>query len=138
MGSGEMSRPEFVGLLKDSLSAAASVSRDRAVHFVCIDWRHVGELVEASGIVYGDMLNLAVWVKSNMGQGSFYRSQHELVGVFRVGSEPHLNNVELGRHGRSRSNVWHAQVSSDRQAGRAGCGCGEGLHPSRRHRARYL
>src|SRR5438477_2953608 len=96
--------------------------------------------------VYGDLLNLAVWVKSNAGQGSFYRSQHELIGVFRVGEEPHLNNVELGRHGRSRSNVWHyaggqhlsggpprrTSVASDGQAGRVGCRCHEGLHPPRR------
>src|SRR5215468_7314789 len=72
-----------------------------------MDWRHIGELLEAGGAVYGDILNLVVWVKSNAGQGSFYRSQHELVGIFRVGKEPHLNNVELGRHGRTRSNVWH-------------------------------
>src|SRR5438552_2371903 len=69
-------------------------------------------------MVYGDMLNLAVWVKSNAGQGSFYRSQHELVGVFRVGEEPHLNNVELGRHGRSRSNVWHYAGVNTFRAGR--------------------
>jgi DNA modification methylase len=68
--------------------------------------------------VYGEFLNLAVWVKSNAGQGSFYRSQHELIGVFRVGEAPHLNNIQLGRHGRSRSNVWqYAGVNSFR-AGR--------------------
>ena len=64
------------------------------------------------------MLNLAVWVKSNAGQGSFYRSQHELIGVFRVGEAPHLNNVELGRHGRSRSNVWHYAGVNSFRAGR--------------------
>jgi DNA modification methylase len=72
-----------------------------------MDWRHIGELLEVGGSVYDEMLNLVTWVKSNAGQGSFYRSQHELIGVFRVGEEPHLNNVQLGRHGRSRSNVWH-------------------------------
>jgi DNA modification methylase len=70
-------------------------------------WRHIAELLEAGGGIYGDLLNIAVWVKSNAGQGSFFRSQHEFVGVFRVGAAPHLNNIELGRHGRSRSNVWH-------------------------------
>jgi ParB/Sulfiredoxin domain len=99
MASGEMSRVEFVGFLKTALGAAASASKDGAVHYVCMDWRHVGELVEAGRDVYGDMLNIAVWVKSNGGQGSFYRSQHELVGVFRVGNAVHTNNVELGRHG---------------------------------------
>jgi ParB-like nuclease domain/DNA methylase len=107
MASGELSRSDFVAFLKTTLAEAAAVSRDGAVHYVCMDWRHIGELIEAGGMVYGDMLNLAVWVKSNAGQGSFYRSQHELVGIFRVGEEAHLNNVELGRHGRSRSNVWH-------------------------------
>ena len=107
MASGELSRGDFVDFLKSTLGAAAAVSRAGAVHFVCMDWRHVGELLEASDTAYGHTLNLAVWVKSNAGQGSFYRSQHELVGVFRVGEEPHLNNIELGRHGRSRSNVWH-------------------------------
>ena len=68
--------------------------------------------------VYGDVLNIAVWVKSNAGQGSFYRSQHEFVGVFRVGRAPHLNNVELGRHGRSRSNVWHYAGVNTFRAGR--------------------
>ena len=107
MASGELSRSDFAAFLKNTLEQAAAVSRDGALHYVCIDWRHVGELIEAGDTVYGEMLNLAVWVKSNAGQGSFYRSQHELVGIFRVGEEPHLNNVELGRHGRSRSNVWH-------------------------------
>ena len=64
------------------------------------------------------MLNLVVWVKSNAGQGSFYRSQHELIGVFRVGDAPHLNNIELGRHGRSRSNVWHYAGVNSFRAGR--------------------
>ena len=83
-----------------------------------MDWRHIGELLEAGGAVYGDILNLAVWVKSNAGQGSFYRSQHELVSVFRVGEEAHLNNIELGRHGRSRSNVWHYAGINTFRAGR--------------------
>ncbi len=81
-------------------------------------WRHIGELLEAGGTVYGDTLNIAIWVKSNAGQGSFYRSQHELVGVFRVGKGPHLNNIELGRHGRSRSNVWHYAGVNTFRAGR--------------------
>jgi hypothetical protein len=115
MASGEMSREAYVAFLTQTLGAAAAVSIDGAVHFVCTDWRHVGELVEAAGQTYGAALNLAVWVKTNAGQGSFYRSQHELVGVFRVGGEAHLNNIELGRHGRNRSNVWHyAGVNSFR------------------------
>ena len=118
MASGELSRTDFVGFLSSTLTAAAAVSRDGAVHFVCMDWRHIGELLEAGDTVYGETLNIVVWVKSNAGQGSFYRSQHELIGVFRVGDAPHLNNVELGRHGRSRSNVWHYGGMNTFRAGR--------------------
>jgi DNA modification methylase len=118
MASGELSRTDFVSFLQTGLAAATAVSHDGAVHYVCMDWRHMGELLEAGGKVYGEMLNLAIWVKSNAGQGSFYRSQHELVGVFRVGDEAHLNNIELGRHGRSRSNVWHYAGVNTFRAGR--------------------
>lgn len=117
MASGEMSRGEFVSFLTETLGNATTYSREGAVHYVCMDWRHLGELIEA-GEIYSEMLNLAVWVKSNAGQGSFYRSQHELIGVFRVGGTPHLNNVELGRHGRSRSNVWHYAGVNSFRAGR--------------------
>jgi DNA modification methylase len=106
MASGELSSANFVEFLRATLKAASAVSKDGAVHYVCMDWRHVWELLEAGKSVYKDVLNIAVWVKSNAGQGSFYRSQHEFVGIFRVGEEPQLNNIELGRHGRSRSNVW--------------------------------
>ena len=118
MASGEMSQADFIAFLEETLGEAAGVSRDGAVHYVCMDWRHVGELIEAGRAVYSEMLNLAVWVKSNAGQGSFYRSQHELIGVFRVGDAKHLNNVELGRHGRSRSNVWHYAGVNTFKAGR--------------------
>jgi DNA modification methylase len=118
MASGELSRADFVQFLERTLAAATAVSRDGAVHFVCMDWRHIGELLAAGDAVYDHVLNLAVWVKSNAGQGSFYRSQHELICVFRVGEEPHLNNVELGRHGRSRSNVWHYAGVNTFRAGR--------------------
>ena len=109
---------EFTAFLEETLGNAAHVSRDGAVHFVCMDWRHVGELIEAGREVYGEMLNLAVWVKSNAGRAVSYRSQHELIGVFRVGEAKHLNNVELGRHGRSRSNVWHYAGVNTFRAGR--------------------
>jgi DNA modification methylase len=118
MASGEMSRDDFIEFLKGALAAAASVSRNGAVHFVCMDWRHIGELFDAGSTVYGETLNLAVWVKSNAGQGSFYRSQHELVGVFRVGDSAHLNNIELGRHGRNRTNVWQYAGVNTFRAGR--------------------
>jgi DNA modification methylase len=118
MASGEMSSADYMDFLGAGLSAAASVSRDGALHYVCTDWRHIAELMAAAKPVYGDITNIAVWVKSNAGQGSFYRSQHEFIGVFRVGQVPHLNNVELGRHGRSRSNVWHYAGVNSFRAGR--------------------
>jgi DNA modification methylase len=118
MASGEMSSPVYVRFLGTTLDIAASVSREGAVHFVCMDWRHTAELMLAAKPIYGAAINVAVWVKSNAGQGSFYRSQHEFIGVFRVGKTPHLNNVELGRHGRSRSNVWHYAGVNSFRAGR--------------------
>ena len=118
MASGEMSGSEFTAFLEEALGNAAGVSRDGSVHFVCMDWRHIRELIEAGREVYGEMLNLVVWEKTNAGQGTFYRSAHELVGVFRVGEAKHLNNVELGRHGRSRSNVWHYAGVNTFRAGR--------------------
>jgi DNA modification methylase len=118
MASGEMSSSEFTAFLEDTLGNAARASRDGAAHFVCMDWAHIRELIQAGSEVYDAMLNLAVWVKSNAGQGSFYRSQHELIGVFRVGEAKHLNNIELGRHGRSRSNVWHYAGVNTFRAGR--------------------
>jgi DNA modification methylase len=118
MASGELSRASFVEFLRQSLGAVAAVSRDGAIHFVCMDWRHMGELLEAGSAVYGEMVNLAVWAKTNGGQGAFYRSAHELIGVFRVGEAPHLNNIELGRHGRSRTNVWHYAGANTFRAGR--------------------
>lgn len=118
MASGEMTREEFTGFLKDSLGNLARVSRDGAIHFVCMDWRHVGELLAAGKQVYGELKNLCVWVKDNGGMGSLYRSRHELVLVFKVGEEPHLNNVQLGRHGRYRTNVWEYPGVNTFRAGR--------------------
>jgi DNA modification methylase len=104
--SGEMSTAEFRTFLATALHAGVQVSAEGAVHFVCIDWRHVADLIAVGHSLYGDILNIVVWVKSNAGQGSFYRSQHEFIGVFRVGDKANRNNVELGRFGRNRSNVW--------------------------------
>jgi len=115
MASGEMSEAEFQSFLRQSLGAAAAVSRDGAVHFVCMDWRHMGSVLAVEEAVYGQLLNLCVWNKSNAGMGSLYRSRHELVFVYRVGSAAHFNAVELGRHGRNRTNVWdYASVNSMR------------------------
>jgi DNA modification methylase len=115
MASGEMSEAEFQGFLRESLRATAGVSRDGAVHFVCMDWRHMGSVLAVEQGIYGRLLNLCVWNKSNAGMGSLYRSRHELVFVYRVGDAPHFNAVELGKHGRNRTNVWdYASVNSMR------------------------
>ena len=113
MASGEMSEAEFTAFLGTALGHHAAHSAEGALHFVCMDWRHAGELLTAGRSIYSECKNLCVWVKTNAGMGSLYRSQHELVLVFKVGTAPHINNVELGRHGRTRSNVWrYAGVNS--------------------------
>jgi len=105
-GSGEMTCKQYIDFLKDALSLAAKHSADGSIHYVCVDWRHIGELLAAGKDIYDELKNLIVWVKTNAGQGSFYRSQHELIAVFKNGLGAHINNFELGQHGRSRSNVW--------------------------------
>jgi DNA modification methylase len=113
MASGEMDETQFRDFLTATLGACAQVSCDGAVHFVCMDWRHMDDVSAVGRTVYGDLLNLCVWNKSNAGMGSLYRSKHELVFVYKVGTAPHLNTVELGKHGRNRTNVWdYASVNS--------------------------
>jgi hypothetical protein len=106
MAKGELSSSEFRDFLETTLGHAANCSLDGAIHFVCMDWRHTSELLAAAGAVYAKTLNLCVWNKTNAGMGSLYRSQHELVFVFKHGKGRHINNVNLGRHGRNRTNVW--------------------------------
>lgn len=106
MASGEMSDAEFRAFLNDRLGACVKVSKDGAVHFVSIDHRHVEHVADVGAALYGTRLNIAVWVKSNGGMGSLYRSRHEFVMIFRVGKAAHYNSVELGKHGRTRTNVW--------------------------------
>lgn len=84
---------------------AVQFSHDGSMHYIFMDWRHLGEMHGAGHAVFGPLQNLVVWNKTNAGQGSFYRSQHELIFVYRNGEAQHVNNVELGRHGRNRSNV---------------------------------
>jgi hypothetical protein len=92
---------------------AASLAFDGAVHFICMDWRHMDEVGSVGNSIYGEILNLCVWNKSSAGIGSLYRSKHELVFVFKVGTVVHFNAVELGRHGRNRTNLWdYASVNS--------------------------
>lgn len=106
MASGEMSRPEFERFLRLAFAQLARVSQNGSIHFVCMDWRHMREVLDAADGVYAELKNLCVWAKSNGGMGSLYRSQHELVFVFKSGTKAHINNVSLGKHGRNRTNVW--------------------------------
>jgi hypothetical protein len=106
MASGEMSEPEFFDFLCRAVSLLERHSSDGSVHFICMDWRHAAEVLLAGKKAYDTLLNLCVWTKDNGGMGSFYRSQHELIFVFRKGKELHRNNVQLGRFGRNRTNVW--------------------------------
>lgn len=113
MASGEMSKAEFTRFLGDVLGCLGRFSVDGSIHFVCMDWRHIGEVLEAGEASYDELKNLIVWNKDNGGMGSFYRSKHELVFAFKKGSAPHINNFELGQHGRYRTNVWdYAGVNS--------------------------
>jgi DNA modification methylase len=116
LASGEMSPAEFTDFLRKWMGLAAKFSEEGSIHFVCMDWRHIGEMYNAGQAVFGALQNLVVWNKTNAGQGSFYRSQHELIFVYKNGDAPHLNNIELGRHGRNRSNVWtYAGVNTFRK-----------------------
>ena len=104
--SGEMTSEEFTQFLKTSFELLCAFSKDGSLHYICMDWRHIKEIMTAAE-VYDQFKNLCVWRKDNAGMGSFYRSQHELIFMFKHGKEPHINNVELGIHGRYRTNVWN-------------------------------
>lgn len=125
MAAGEMSPAQFTEFLRVAFVNAAAVSMDGAVHYQCMDWRHISEMMEAGNAVYSQLLNMCVWVKDNGGMGAFYRSQHELIFVWKVGSAAHLNTVELGKSGRYRTNVWNC-----RGASKTGAGAELGLHPT--------
>lgn len=113
MASGEMSLGEFTGFLTDTLEKLAFFSADGSIHYVCMDWRHMREVLAAGYAVYDELKNLIVWNKDNGGMGAFYRSKHELIFAFKKGTAKHINNFELGQYGRYRTNVWdYAGVNS--------------------------
>lgn len=105
MASGEMTEAEFIGFLKTSMELMVANSAKPSVHYLCMDWRHIGEMLSAATL-YSELLNVCVWTKDNAGMGSFYRSQHEFIFLFKNGNGSHRNNVQLGKNGRNRSNVW--------------------------------
>lgn len=106
MASDEMSSAKFISFLSQVYGLMASHSAPGSIHFACADWRHLGEYLAAGSAAYGELKNLCVWAKDNAGMGSLYRSQHELVFVFKHRRAAHRNNIQLGRFGRRRSNLW--------------------------------
>jgi DNA modification methylase len=118
MASGEMTRDEFTAFLSAAFANLVAHSRDGSIHFVCMDWRHMGEMLEAGQSSYSELKNLIIWAKDSGGMGSFYRSRHELIFAFKSGTAPHLNSFELGQHGRYRTNVWEYRGVNTLKAGR--------------------
>lgn len=116
--SGEMSTKEYVKFLQQTLGHCARHIIDGGISYVCMDWRHTRELLAAGAKVYDELKNICVWAKTTPGQGTFYRSQHEFVFVYKQGKAPHLNTFELGQHGRTRSNVWTYPGANAFRAGR--------------------
>jgi DNA modification methylase len=106
MASGEMTPDQFTAFLSAVFASLVAYSIDGSIHFICMDWRHMGEMLKAGAANYTELKNLIVWVKDNGGMGAFYRSRHELIFAFKNGTAPHINSFELGQHGRYRTNVW--------------------------------
>ena len=106
IAAGEMSSAGFTAFLKAAFQNLVEFSESGSIHDICIDWKHIGEMIAAGADVYSELKNICVWCKSNSGMGSLYRAQHEFVCVWKSGTAPHINNVELGRFGRNRTNLW--------------------------------
>ena len=106
MASGEMTGAEFTEFLLKTCLLLRRYTRDGSLHFICMDWRHAGELLAAGRTAYAELKNMCVWDKGVGGMGSLYRSAHELVFVYKQGAGRHRNNVQLGQYGRNRTNVW--------------------------------
>jgi hypothetical protein len=113
MASGEMSKAQFTEFLRQACTFLGAHTVLGALIYLCMDWRHVGELLAAGEAAYSQLINICVWVKHNGGMGSLYRSQHELVFVFKNGEAAHCNNVQLGKYGRNRTNVWQYRGIND-------------------------
>ena len=118
MASGEMSPTEFTRFLSAAFANLVAHSLEGSIHFICMDWRHMTEILKAGAGHYAELKNLIVWAKDNGGMGAFYRSRHELIFAFENGSAPHINSFELGQHGRYRTNVWEYRGVNTLKAGR--------------------
>lgn len=118
MASGEMTEDQFTQFLRTAFENMATHSVDGAIHFICMDWRHMQEVLTASKTAYTELKNLIVWAKDNGGMGTFYRSRHELVFAFKHGTAAHINSFELGQNGRYRTNVWEYRGVNSLRTGR--------------------
>jgi DNA modification methylase len=118
MASGEMTTEQFASFLNSAFSNLSAFSGDGSIHFICMDWRHLGEVLATGEGIYSELKNLIVWAKDNGGMGTFYRSRHELIFAFKNGLGPHINSFELGQHGRYRTNVWEYKGVNTLKAGR--------------------
>ena len=118
MASGEMSQNEFTIFLRTAFENMIAHSADGSIHFICMDWRHMSEILNAGNFVYSELKNLIVWAKDNGGMGTFYRSRHELIFAFKHGTASHINSFELGQNGRYRTNVWEYKGVNTRRSGR--------------------
>jgi DNA modification methylase len=128
MASGEMSQADYTAFLTSALKSATAHTKGGALIYFCMDWRHLQETLSAGASSGCELINLCVWCKTNSGMGSLYRSGHELVFVFRNGSEQHQNNIQLGRFGRNRSSVWHYAAANS--FARKGADRALDLHPT--------
>lgn len=130
--AGEMTPDEFVAFLSKVMALMCAHSQDGSIHYLCMDWRHAGQMLAAGYARYSELKNICVWSKDRAGMGSFYRSQHELVFVWKNGDARHQNNFELGQYGRNRSNLWpYPSAQSMREAdGDPGHGEALSLHPT--------
>jgi len=106
MASGEMNEKEFIDFLTSVFNNLVIFSKNGSIHYQCMDWKHMFEIISAGRNSYTELKNLCIWNKDNGGMGSFYRSKHELIFVFKNGTDKHINNFELGQNGRYRTNVW--------------------------------
>ncbi|AXI43282.1 DNA methyltransferase [Sulfitobacter sp. SK011] len=118
MASGEMSRDQFTSFLNEAFDQLRKKSLEGSIHFICMDWRHIGEILQAGEAAYSELKNLIVWAKDNGGMGSFYRSRHELIFVYKAGTAPHINTFGLGQGGRYRTNVWEYRGANSGGAAR--------------------
>lgn len=104
--SSEMSADEFHNFLDTAIRNLKAFSKNGSLHYICMDWRHIYDLLKVGENIYDDLKNICIWNKQSAGMGSLYRSQHEFIALFKSGKNKHINNIELGKHGRYRTNVW--------------------------------